>query len=646
MLRFRPHRLFLSLVGLLSVLTGSAVTYYVSPAGSDSNPGTSMAVAWQSISRVNSADLQPGDSVLFEGGQHHPGNLYFGNTDANNSALPVVISSFGTGAAIIDAGLGKAISVYNTQGLKFSNLILNGAGMNVNSADGVTLLTDLNVKPSNIAFDNIEISGFGKTGLTVGAWIGNTGFDNVLINRVRVHDVRTNGITSYGYTSPSHVGWAHTNIVVSNCEVYNVPGFADPNNHKGSGIMLAQIDHGLIERCVAHHNGTANIACGGPGGIWVYDSNDITIQHCESYRNSAGSGCDGLGFDLDGGVTNSVIQYCYSHDNDGAGFLLGQYANARIWKNNAVRFNISVNDGRTNSGGITLFKGSGTVMHSVDIYHNTVYFSKPASNSGAGAFTMIDWNTGIDSVRVFNNLFYTSGNVPLVLLPAGYSAMMAGNLYWSGTGNFLVYDSNSGYASLNAWRAATGKETQGNAATGLETDPLLAGAGQSPIAWPSAPASVANYKPAAGSPAVNAALALAPYNIATGSVDFYSSVFPSGPKADIGAAEFYFAPVTPSVPPTPTVAVTSGTSTVPGISTGIADAGHDADFVLYPNPLTRGGILNVKGVTSIDEMTIFTLTGELVASFAGNTFSDTYRLASGMYLVIVNGSVTKRLLVR
>ena len=35
---------------------------------------------------------------------------------------------------------------------------------------------------------------------------------------------------------------------------------------------------------------------------------------------------DGVGFDFDGGVTNSVMQYNYSHDNDAAGFLRAQYA--------------------------------------------------------------------------------------------------------------------------------------------------------------------------------------------------------------------------------------------------------------------------------------------------------------------------------
>ena len=63
-------------------------------------------------------------------------------------------------------------------------------------------------------------------------------------------------------------------------------------------------------------------------GIWTYNSNDVLIQYNESYDNKAGH-IDGDGFDLDGGTTNSILQYNYSHDNDGAGILEAQFAKAQ-----------------------------------------------------------------------------------------------------------------------------------------------------------------------------------------------------------------------------------------------------------------------------------------------------------------------------
>jgi hypothetical protein len=44
-------------------------TYYVSPSGSDSDAGTSSGTPFKSIAKINSLNLNPGDNVLFEGGQ-------------------------------------------------------------------------------------------------------------------------------------------------------------------------------------------------------------------------------------------------------------------------------------------------------------------------------------------------------------------------------------------------------------------------------------------------------------------------------------------------------------------------------------------------------------------------------------------------
>ena len=47
----------------------SGTIYYVSAgSGKDSNDGLSPRSAWQTIARVNSARLKPGDSVLFKRG--------------------------------------------------------------------------------------------------------------------------------------------------------------------------------------------------------------------------------------------------------------------------------------------------------------------------------------------------------------------------------------------------------------------------------------------------------------------------------------------------------------------------------------------------------------------------------------------------
>jgi len=54
---------------------GTGTTYYVSQEGHDGNDGLSPKRAWQSLSKVNSAHLEPGDSVFFKRGDVWRGQL-------------------------------------------------------------------------------------------------------------------------------------------------------------------------------------------------------------------------------------------------------------------------------------------------------------------------------------------------------------------------------------------------------------------------------------------------------------------------------------------------------------------------------------------------------------------------------------------
>jgi hypothetical protein len=396
------------LLCLLLPLKIFATDYYVSSTGNDANPGTSTASAWATISKVNSMAFLPGDALYFEGGKTFSGSINLIGSDANDPNNLFIISSYGAGRATINAGSSNGFYAYNTQGFSISNLILDGNNASTNTGTGVLIFSDLpgDIKFSNISISDMEIKNFGREGVKIYTTQGLTGFENVSLNNLSVHDVTKNGIIVFGYIVQSLSGWQHKNVSVSNSEVYNVPGSSVPANYEGSGIVLEGVDGGIIEHCVAHDNGNNNTFCGGPAGIWTLESNKITIQYCESYRNHSGSGCDGAGLDLDGGVTNSIMQYNYSHNNDGAGYLLGQYDHARPWFNNTMRFNISENDGITNEGGIGIFKGPGTTMNGADIYNNTIYISPQATNSGESIVYFSNWTSGITNVAFYNNVFY------------------------------------------------------------------------------------------------------------------------------------------------------------------------------------------------------------------------------------------------
>jgi hypothetical protein len=242
--------------------TALATTYYISPSGNDANSGKSPGLAWKTVGNVNSLDLKPGDTVLFQAGETFSGNLYFDSGDGNVPGNPVVISSYGGGRATLNAGDGFGISGYNTQGFHISDLIVTGSGMNTNTRTGIEWYVDVpgDKRFADVRLERIEVQKFGKVGVRIGAWNGNTGYDDMLLQDLVVHDNLHDGIQLYGYPAP--VGYPHKGLVIRGCAAYRNPGIADPKSIKGNGIVVSNVDSAIIEYCVAYENGEANVHCG------------------------------------------------------------------------------------------------------------------------------------------------------------------------------------------------------------------------------------------------------------------------------------------------------------------------------------------------------------------------------------------------
>jgi hypothetical protein len=522
-----------------------ATDYYVSPSGNDGNSGTSPASPWKTIAKVNSFTFSAGDRVHFQGGQTFNGELEFEAADAGTSSNPITVTSYGTGYATINAGAGTGILVYNTGGYVISDLNLvggwNSTTQTGNSGSGISFYTDITgaLKLPHIRVENVEVSGFKEAGISIGAWPSDnsmSGYDDVLITDCIAHDNGDVGITTWGILLSSATTYAHTNVTVFGCVAYNNRGIVNKGHHSGSGIILGGVDGGLIERCLAYNNGELNnYASAGPVGIWTYDSNAITIQYCESHSNKTGTGTpDGGGFDLDGGVTNSVVQYNYSHDNYGPGFMLYQYSGARpSLSNNVLRYNVSENDGRKRNYGAIYIAGGSAVKNN-RIYNNTVYMTKPGSGNPA-PFKAGTTGTG-NSVR--NNSFSVSGAIKLVET-SGTNVTFQGNNYWSGTSAFSVKYGSPVYSSLAAWRAGSGQETLGGVDTGSTVDPLLTNAGGGgAIDDPYQLDQLTAYKLQTTSPLKDAGLDLATlFGWNVGSQDYYGNPLPQGGAYDVGAHE-------------------------------------------------------------------------------------------------------------
>lgn len=518
-----------------------AADYHVSPSGSDSADGLTPATAWQTIARVNATTFAPGDRILFKGGQSFHGNLDFSD-ESGTATQPVTVASYGTGRATISAGTGTGISLRNCAGFVLRDLIVAGSGGESNEGRGISFFTDLpgNVRLPFIRLERLEVHGFRHGGIEFGAWPvdgSRTGYSDVKVTHCISRDNLDHGIFAYGYYTRytgGPVTYSHFDFTIADCRTFNNLGIADKGNHSGNGIVLADVDGAVIERCIAFNNGgNSTFELAGPIGIWVYNAANVLIQFNESYNNRTAS-ADGGGFDLDGGAVNCIMQYNYSHGNDGAGYLLYQFPGAQPHHDNIVRYNISQNDGRKGyPGGIS----TGGGVSRAQIYHNTVFVTRRSPRTRALYIL-----GGSSDISVWNNVLITTGGAPVVDIAPGQSGIVfQGNSYWSSGAPFRIFDSGVTYSSLAAWRTSTGREENDTTPTGLDLDPELVDPGL-PVTLgdPALLPTLTQYRPAPTSPLIDAALDLTdvPWNLETGGRDFVGLFLPVGPSPDIGAFEF------------------------------------------------------------------------------------------------------------
>jgi len=328
--------------------------------------------------------------------------------EGGTSSSAVVINSYGTGRATITCNTGgaSAVWIHNTGGFSISNLNLVNTRGTKGGYYGIELANDLagGVKKTYFRFDSLDISGFSVAGIALHAEPSDknpaTGFSDVRITNVAAHGNRDAGIESWSNrdVSTAPTSYNFDSIYVGSSSAYSNAGIPGKGNNSGNGISFGEASNVTIEYCSAHDNGTSNDHIGGgPVGIWVYQTANALIQFNESYNNSRGSGdSDGGGFDLDGGVSNSTVQYNYSHNNDGAGVLVFQYAGGRELQNNTVRYNVSVNDARKATMARSRPDRTGRVhpAANVKIYGNTIYMNATTVDSSAVQSGLRFWNGG------------------------------------------------------------------------------------------------------------------------------------------------------------------------------------------------------------------------------------------------------------
>lgn len=453
--------------GLMALI---GTSYYVDPNGNDNNSGTSTTTAWKTLGKVNATTFGPGDRILFKSG-----GVWTGTLQPKGSGAPgglIVIDKYeGDARPVIHGGgpsndfatvLLKDQSYWEINNLEITNTTTQGPYR----LTGIRLqcpgrpekpYTNISIKNCYIHDVNSAVVGQANYSKFQGGIITEGRFDTILIQNNRISNCSMEGIHTQ---SDLEFAYRSKNIIIDNNRFENI---------EGDGVVIAEVAGG----CRATNNVVYNACKSGAAnfaGLWTYYSYKTVISHNEVYGMKEGGPNDGMAWDSDTGCDGDIIEYNYSHDNNGGFLLLMPGANNII-----VRYNVSVNDVGTTGQKKLILIGPGGGSNN-QIYNNVFYLKNPVEKIFWGHPTGVNFSNNIvfaaptatinalvdnnvtpnASVSFFNNCFYPSAKFSS--LNWG-SSVRSNNFYTDPQFINPVWD--AGFNSINGFKVGVNSPCRG-----------------------------------------------------------------------------------------------------------------------------------------------------------------------------------------
>ena len=433
-------------------------TYHIdAELGDDRNSGTSADKPWLTLARIRRQPLRPGDTVLLRRGRTWTEQLRISGSGRKDRLI--TLGTYGAGPrprimadrfpVVANDG---PVSWWRIKGLEVRGVAaFDPHGQEQNLQHGIAISQA--VPSQGMTIEDCVVHDVGGKGILFNAErTGITVFTGWTVSGCEVYNAGTGIATDGPWPPPADlqdVFRCHDRCVVERCRTHDIAT---------DGIVLYYCQDGMVDHCLAWRTGVGRTGRT-PVGIWFFLAQRCIIQHCESYDNhTAGGKADGGGFDLDGGCVECIMQYNYSHDNDGAGYLVCSYDPAKAPTTRCItRYNLSVNDGRMNDyAAIQLWQANDCTFHNNTCITRLSAPLKFASDSSGLLFA--------------NNVFIvdTDSDVPLVKSPFAISAnRFLNNLYWRSGGKTHFEIQNEPRLNLKAFAALTGADHE------ISVDPRL-----------------------------------------------------------------------------------------------------------------------------------------------------------------------------
>jgi hypothetical protein len=390
-----------ALLAILSTAAAHAASYHIDPAGGDDkSPGTSPETAWKSLERANAHIFKPGDQLLLKAGARFTGSLrpQGSGSVVDGKPKPILLGKYGEGPRPRIDGEGRTLDTLLLRNVEFWQVrdleITNQGPQRAPWRTGVRIVSDGFGKMRHIHLHHLfvhDVNGdLRKEHEGCGIYFETRGgnhshFDDLLIEDCHLVRTDRNGICQRNGSRTRSL-----RVVIRRNRLEDIGG----DGIKIWGSDGALVEHNVIRggrmRCKDH-----------AAGIWPFDSDDTVIQFNEV--SGMKGVLDGQGFDADYRCRRTLIQYNYSHDNEG-GFLLVCSPGNSWNENTVVRYNISRNDG---IGTARVFHLSGST--GTRIYQNTIHV---AENQDLPMVLCTNWNGGVPrDLKFTNNLFLVDGRV-------------------------------------------------------------------------------------------------------------------------------------------------------------------------------------------------------------------------------------------
>ncbi len=458
--------------GLFSIvffLDLQATTYYVSPSGNDSNPGT-ISSPWQTPQKAANT-LTAGDLVYFRAGVYN-GSMYPKNSGTAGNYI--TYAGYPGETAIFDGNLTSGTGFHMMSStIDHEFITIKDLTIRNYTSGGIMIGYGKN----DFIIQNVEIHNCYRYGI----FLGN--ITNILIDGLNTHDHANPSSNTDGY-----------GMYVESAENMEVKNSIIHNNHRDGIVWFgytSDYNRNLrIHHCEVFDNGRQGLLFFRTDGAWLHDietySNGATGIQVETatynfliQRIKAYACCDiynsetGIWIDE---CDTAVLEDCEIYNNE-KGIGMSQCHNV-IVRNNIIHNNNGQNSTyHNNNSGMSFGPGSVGSSQPNGFTKNAIYNNTWHSNGYAGSVAGNLANHSGDHSNILNN-YYLNNIVSETV--GSYEVRMDNqsgildfadfdyNNYYRASGSLLFYL--TGATSYTNWKTSTGFDANSIVDNPLFTD--------------------------------------------------------------------------------------------------------------------------------------------------------------------------------